>query len=125
MQLSLAKFILIFKHSVRLRRNLLRGGVVACPGMECVFCAVQNTAHSVIKWRQIWIIDASYACGREERFLVGKTEGNSPYELPWRSWKDIRIQNTLRWEEVDFINLVWDRDKWLALVNAVMNNMIS
>ena len=42
-QLSLAKVILILKHSVRLRRNLLCGGVAACPGMACVLCAVQST----------------------------------------------------------------------------------
>ena len=43
---SLAKVILILKHSVRLRRNLLCDGVAACPGMECALCAVQNTAHN-------------------------------------------------------------------------------
>ena len=46
LQLSLAKVILILKHSVRLRRNLLCGGVAACPGMACVLYAVQSTAHS-------------------------------------------------------------------------------
>jgi hypothetical protein len=46
LQLSLAKFILILKHSVRLRRNLLCGGVAACPSMACVLCAVQSTAHN-------------------------------------------------------------------------------
>ena len=42
LQFSLAKFILILKHSVRLRRNLLCGGVAACPSMACVLCAVQS-----------------------------------------------------------------------------------
>ena len=46
LQLSLAKFILILKHSVKLRRYLLCGGVAACPGMACVLCAVLCTAHS-------------------------------------------------------------------------------
>ena len=45
LQLSLAKVILILKHSVRLHRNLLCGGVAACPNMACVFFAV----YSVIK----------------------------------------------------------------------------
>ena len=40
LQLSLAKVILILKHSVQLRRYLLCGGVAACPGMACVLCAV-------------------------------------------------------------------------------------
>ena len=42
LQLSLAKVILILKHSARLRRNLLRGVVAACLGMACVLCAVNN-----------------------------------------------------------------------------------
>jgi hypothetical protein len=46
LQLSLAKAILILKHSVRLRRNLLCGGVAACPGTARVLCAVLCTAHS-------------------------------------------------------------------------------
>jgi hypothetical protein len=46
LQLSLAKVVLILKHSVRLRRNLLCGGVAACPSMACVLCAVLCTAHN-------------------------------------------------------------------------------
>ena len=42
LQLSLAKAILILRHSVR----LLFGGAAACPGVTCVLCAVQSTAHS-------------------------------------------------------------------------------
>jgi len=37
--------------------------------------------------------------------LVGKNEGNRPHKLLCRSWKDVWIHNTLRWEEVDFVNL--------------------
>ena len=43
LQLSLAKVTLILKHPVRIRRNLLRGGVAACPSMACVLCAVHST----------------------------------------------------------------------------------
>ena len=46
LQLNLAKVILILKHSVRLRCNLLCGGVAACPSMACVWCAVLSTAHN-------------------------------------------------------------------------------
>ena len=42
LKLSLAKVILILEHSVRLRRNLLRGGVAAYTSMACVLCAVQS-----------------------------------------------------------------------------------
>jgi hypothetical protein len=59
------------------------------------------------------------------QYQYKKTEENFPHELPWRIWKDVWIQNTLGWEEVDFINLVWDRDSWPAVVNAVMNSRIS
>ena len=48
LQLNLAKVILILKHSVRLCRYLLFGGVAACPSMACVLCAVQSTAHSTV-----------------------------------------------------------------------------
>ena len=40
LQLSLTKVILILKHSVKLCRYLLFGGVAACPSMACVLCAV-------------------------------------------------------------------------------------
>ena len=46
LQLSMAKVILILKRSGRLSRNLLCGGVAACPNMACVLCAVQSTAHN-------------------------------------------------------------------------------
>jgi len=47
LQLSLAKVILILKHSVKLCRNLLCGGVAACPSMACVLCAVLNVLISI------------------------------------------------------------------------------
>ena len=46
LQLILVKVILILKHSVRLPRNLLCGGVAACPGMASVLCAVQSETDS-------------------------------------------------------------------------------
>ena len=46
LQLSLAKVVLILKHSVKLRRYLLCGVMAACSGMVCVLCAVQSTAHN-------------------------------------------------------------------------------
>jgi len=45
LQLNLAKVILILKHSVKLHRNLLCGGVAAHPSMARVFCTV-HTAHN-------------------------------------------------------------------------------
>ena len=48
LQLSLAKVILVLKHSVTLRRCLLCGGVAACPGMACVLCAVRSLAQAAL-----------------------------------------------------------------------------
>jgi len=55
LQLSLTKVILILKYSVKLRRNLLCGGVAACPSMACVMCAVHsetNFFHRQINFQQ-------------------------------------------------------------------------
>jgi len=57
------------------------------------------------------------------RVLVGKPEGKRPLGRPRRRWED-NIKMNLR--EVgcggmDWIELAQDRDRWRALVNAVMN----
>jgi hypothetical protein len=45
-ELAVEQVILILKHSVRLRHNLLCGGVAVCPSMACVLCALQNESRS-------------------------------------------------------------------------------
>jgi hypothetical protein len=55
--------------------------------------------------------------------LVGKPEGRRPLGRPRRRWED-NIKMDLRevgWGGIDWINLAEDRDRWRALVNAVMN----
>jgi hypothetical protein len=57
------------------------------------------------------------------RALVRKPEGRRPLGRPKRRWED-NIKVDLRevgWGGMDWINLAQDRDRWRALVNAVMN----
>ena len=57
------------------------------------------------------------------RFLVGHSEGKSPLGICRLRWED---KNKMDLQEVgcggmDWIQLAQDRDRWRALVNAVMN----
>jgi hypothetical protein len=56
------------------------------------------------------------------RILVGRPEGRRPLGRPRRRWED-NIKMDLQgvgWC-MDWIMLAQDRDRWRALVNAVMN----
>jgi hypothetical protein len=56
------------------------------------------------------------------RVLVGKPEGRSPLERPRRRWEDIRMDfREVGCGCVDWMELAQDRDRWRALVSAVMN----
>jgi hypothetical protein len=57
------------------------------------------------------------------RVFVGKPEGKRPLGRPRRRWED-GIKMDLRdigWGGVEWIHLAQDRDRWRAVVNAVMN----
>ena len=57
------------------------------------------------------------------RVIVGKPEGKSPLVRPRRRWEDI-IKKDLQevgLEDMDWIDLAEDRDRWRAVMNAVMN----
>jgi hypothetical protein len=57
------------------------------------------------------------------RVLVGKPEGKRPLGRPRRRWED-NIKMDLQevgWGCEDWIGLAQDRDRWRALVSAVMN----
>jgi hypothetical protein len=57
------------------------------------------------------------------RIFVGKPEGKRPLGRPRRRWTD-NIKVDLRekgWVGMDWIDLVQNRDQWMALVSKVMN----
>jgi hypothetical protein len=80
----------------------------------------------IIKSRRMeWV---EYVARMEEkgiayRLLVGKPEGKRPLGIPRRRWVDTIMMDLLEsgWVDVDWIGLAQDKDKWRALVNAVMN----
>ena len=57
------------------------------------------------------------------RVLVGKPEGRRPLGRPRLGWEDnIKIDlRELSLEVMDWIDVAQDRDRWQAVVNAVMN----
>jgi hypothetical protein len=57
------------------------------------------------------------------KIFVGKTEGKRPLGRPRRRWNDgIRMDlREIALGGVDWIRLSQDRDRWRAVVSAVMN----
>jgi hypothetical protein len=57
------------------------------------------------------------------RVLVGKPEGKRPLGRPRHRWEEgIKMDlEEIGWGGVEWIHLAQNRDRWRALVNAVMN----
>jgi hypothetical protein len=57
------------------------------------------------------------------RVLMGKPEGKRSVGRPRRRWEDgIRVDlREIGWGSVDWIQLAQVRDRWRAVVSAVMN----
>jgi hypothetical protein len=57
------------------------------------------------------------------RNFVVRPEGRRPLGKPRRRWEDNNKMDLqeVGWEGMDWIDMAQDRDRWRALVNAVMN----
>ena len=80
----------------------------------------------VRKWRGMRLAGHVARMGEERgvyRVLVGKPEGRRPLGRPRRRWVDnIRMDlQEVGCGYMDWIGLAQDRDRWRALVSAVMN----
>jgi hypothetical protein len=61
--------------------------------------------------------------GKVYKVLVGKPEGKRPLGRPRRRWEDGIIMDLreIGFGGVDWMRLAQDRDRWRAVVSAVMN----
>jgi hypothetical protein len=80
----------------------------------------------IIKLRRMrWAVHAARMGENRNayRLFVRKPEGKIPLGRPRRIWADNNKMNLLEigWGGVCCIGLAQDRDKWRALMNAVMN----
>jgi hypothetical protein len=88
-------------------------------------CKEPSQRHCSYLWCRRWAGHvARMGEGRNlYRVLVRKPEGRRPLGRPRRIWED-GIKMDLResgWGGVEWIHLAQDRDRWRAVVNAVMN----
>jgi hypothetical protein len=52
----------------------------------------------------------------------GRPEGRSPLGTPRRKWDNIKMDlQEVGWRDMDCTDMAQDRDRWRAVVKAVMN----
>jgi hypothetical protein len=61
------------------------------------------------------------------RIFIGKPEGKRPLARPRRRWEDNvrKYLEEIDCEDMDWIHLAQDRNRWRAVVNTVMNLRLS
>jgi hypothetical protein len=80
--------------------------------------------HNQVKKNEI---DGACSTNWEKRniykILVGKPDGKRSLERPRRRWvNNINIdRREIRWDGVNWIDMVQDRDQWRALVNTILH----
>ena len=57
---------------------------------------------------------------------MGKPEGKRPLGRPIHRWEDnFKMDHQeVGWEDMDWIEMAQDRDRWQELVNAVLNFLV-
>ena len=91
-----------------------------------MICTAHPILFGVIKWSKMrWAgqVASMGERGGAYRVLVGKPEGKRPLGRPRRRWEDnIEMDiHELGCGGTDWVDLAQDRDRWRALVNAIMN----
>jgi hypothetical protein len=76
-----------------------------------------------MEWNYIGSVCLPFFVYYETMFLVGKPDGKRPLGRPRCRWENnIRIDlKEVGCGGMDWIGLAQDRDRWQAVVNAVMN----
>jgi hypothetical protein len=82
---------------------------------------IRQTKSRRMRWA--WHVARMGVDRKVYKVLVGKPEGKRPLQTPNRRWEDgIKMDlNEVGKGGVEWIHLAQDRDRWRAVVNAVMN----
>jgi hypothetical protein len=93
--------------------------------MIILLCGNYTIIRQIESRRMKWAGHVAHIGGERDVYtlLVEKPEGKRPLGRPRSRWEDgIRMDlREIGWGSVERIQLAQDRDRWLALVNMVMN----